>query len=72
MANKTWKLTVNEEELRALINHNNNLLFQSPTPEISLRLHDLVKRLNKETPEIELATDTKALPATPAMWGSNG
>lgn len=54
MANgKTWKLTVDEEELRALINHNNAKLFNECKPEISARLHDLVKRLNKDTPDVE-------------------
>lgn len=73
MANKTWKLTVNEDELKAIINHNNALLFHNPRPEISLRIHDLVKRLNKDTPEIEqqetTSNYTPQAPEAPAGWG---
>jgi hypothetical protein len=48
MAAKTWKLTVNEEELRVLINHSASTIYNEPNPEKSLRLHDLVKRLSKK------------------------
>lgn len=52
---KTWKLTVNEDELRALIDyHHNSVLIQGKHDvERSARIHDLTKRLNRETPEIE-------------------
>ena len=58
---KTWKLTVNEEELKALIWHHSHLHLHSAEPydedkpdvERSARIHDLTKRLNRETPEIE-------------------
>jgi hypothetical protein len=49
---KTWKLTVNEDELKALINHH-RFKTDDTTVETSARIHDLTKRLNKETPEIE-------------------
>jgi len=50
---KTFKLTVDENELRAIISHH---MYSSPdgfTVERSSRIHDLTKRLNKETPELE-------------------
>ena len=55
---KTWKLTVNEEELKALIcfhseEHSNNANHAMPDVERSARIHDLTKRLNRKTPEVE-------------------
>ncbi len=52
---KTFGLRVNEEELMALIKHHsyNIMDHQSPLPEMSERLHNLVKRLHKDTPEVE-------------------
>lgn len=55
---KTWTLKVNEDELKALILHHNGVIFHTPfdekvKAETSARLHDLVKRLHKDTPEIE-------------------
>ena len=50
---KTFKLTVTEDELRALIDFNLAHHQDKPTVESSARIHDLTKRLNKETPEIE-------------------
>lgn len=63
---KTWKLTVNEDELRALINHHVNSMFGDTSIERSARIHDLTKRLNKETPEIENAE--QAQPKAPEGW----
>ena len=63
MSNKTWKLTVNEEELKALIDHHKQRsCFNSYDVETSSRIHDLTKRLNKDTPEIEpeVKTENKA------------
>lgn len=50
---KTWKLTVTEEELRAIISYNTNRLAHDPTIERSARIHELTKKLNKNDPEIE-------------------
>lgn len=50
---RAWKLTVNEEELRALIAHNMSKHYEKMDVEYSARIHDLTKRLNKDTPEIE-------------------
>jgi hypothetical protein len=62
---KTFKLTVTEDELRALIRHHANSLtytgsinaigmdYSNYSTETSERIHTLTKRLNKETPEIE-------------------
>lgn len=60
---KTWKLTVNEDELKALIAyHSRNHVYASDvncidaydiSTERSQRIHDLTKRLNRETPEVE-------------------
>lgn len=86
---KTWKLTVNEEELKALISWHNmammghvtNDRYNAPdiSPERSARIHDLTKRLNKETPDIETEDKQQAqtnpvanaLAAAPpaASWG---
>ena len=51
---KTFKLTITEAELRALIDYHlstHNVLNYST--ETSERIHTLTKRLNKDTPEIE-------------------
>ena len=50
---KTWMLRVTEDELKCLINNTAGKIYSDPTPENSARLHDLVKRLNKDTPEID-------------------
>lgn len=58
---KTWKLTVNEDELKAIIHHHALKVLTAidnqnwPDPETSARIHDLTKRLNKAEPEIENA-----------------
>lgn len=62
---KTWKLTVNEDELRALITHHLNKMFGEQSVERSARIHDLTKRLNKETPEIENAEQAQPQQAAP-------
>ena len=51
---RTFKLQVNEDELKALILHNKECLYNDMTPERCARIHDLIKRLNRETPEIEI------------------
>lgn len=52
---KTFKLTVTEDELKALIKYHSSIMADGYhyEPDTSERLHNLVKRLNKETPEIE-------------------
>lgn len=60
---KTFKLTVTEDEMKALIRHhastlmyNGNAMLDGSSNypiETSERIHTLTKRLNKETPEIE-------------------
>jgi pyruvate-formate lyase-activating enzyme len=52
---KKFKLTVDEEELKALIRFHSANILDNDNYEIerSQRIHDLTKRLNKETPEIE-------------------
>ena len=51
---KTFKITVDESELRAIIDYHLSLHeiigYKSETSE---RIHNLTKRLNKDTPEIE-------------------
>ena len=56
---KTWTLKINEEEMRALITHHNNSMFGDQSVERSARIHDLTKRLNKDTPDIENAEQTQ-------------
>lgn len=53
---KTWKITIDENELKALISFHGQMLAISgdTSTERSSRIHDLTKRLNKEDkPEIE-------------------
>ena len=50
---KTFKLTVTEEELKALISHHAINMHTNFDTETSERIHTLTKRLNKDTPEIE-------------------
>lgn len=51
---KTFGLRINEEELRALIDYHAAMHGKGDYDiERSQRIHDLTKRLNKETPEIE-------------------
>lgn len=51
---KTFKVTITEEELIAIIEHHaHKMSSYEITPERSARIHDLTKRLHKETPEIE-------------------
>ena len=53
---KTFKLTVTEDELKALINHHAFNMANREGPfdtDTSERIHNLTKRLNKDTPEIE-------------------
>ena len=68
---KTWKLTVNEEELRALINHHAHRMLDHWAHDIetSSRIHDLTKRLNKEVSEND-PTVTNAFTADGAAIGS--
>ncbi len=62
---KTFKITVTEDELRALIRHHATLMtysgsigtagydYSNYSTETSERIHTLTKRLNKDIPEIE-------------------
>ena len=55
---KTFKLTVTEEELRALIDHHVDMHGKGDYEvERSERIHTLTKRLNRDTPEIEGTID---------------
>lgn len=53
MSNKKFKVTLSEDELKAVIMHNMQSMYNSMNVETSARIHDLTKRLNKETPESE-------------------
>lgn len=51
---KTFKVTLTEDELKAIIEyHAEKMVSYDITPERSARIHDLTKRLNKDTPEID-------------------
>lgn len=56
---RKFRLQVTEGELSALIHHHSMIIQnlieaeKQVTSEMSERLHDLVKRLNRTTPEIE-------------------
>ena len=71
---KTFKLTVTEDELKALINHHSRIIQNSiedgalPSIDTSERIHNLTKRLNKDTPEIEPAQATAAKDEQQTSW----
>jgi hypothetical protein len=75
---KTWKVALTEDELKAVIEMHLQKMYSDATPERSARIHDLTKRLNKETLEIEndpRPSETKpstaaaeASPASTADW----
>ena len=56
---KKFKMEINEGELMALIHHHSRIIQihiedgNTPSTEISERIHTLTKRLNRDTPEIE-------------------
>lgn len=51
---KTFTFKATEDELLALIKHHSlNMVHNSPTPEMSERLHFLTKKLHKDTPDVE-------------------
>ena len=68
---KTFKLQITEEELIALIAYNTDKLsgMAHPPLEIAQRIVDLTRRLNKDTPEIEVEKEFK--PEIPKAWGSS-
>jgi hypothetical protein len=69
MSNRTWKITVDEDELKVLINFNASRLNSSYQVDYSQRIHNLTKRLNKDEPEIEKPAENVKDVAVPAAWG---
>lgn len=77
---RKFRLQVTEEELIALIGHHSVKINEKvyggttglPSVENSERLHDLMKRLHKTTPEIEEivnnTTETKQEQAQGSQW----
>lgn len=63
---KTWKVALTEDEMVAVVEHHLKKMYTDATPERSARIHDLTKRLNKETLEIENDPRPKE-EATPQM-----
>jgi hypothetical protein len=55
---KKFKLILTEHELKALIDHyhSSHWHVKNYSTETSERIHNLTKRLNKNTPEIEVAS----------------
>lgn len=49
---RTFKLTINEDELQALIRHH-KMHISDTSVETSARIHDLTKRLNKRIDDVE-------------------
>ena len=75
---KTYQTKLTEEELRALISHHATMICygdENINAERSKRLHDLVKRLNDDKPEIEEKETTAVLQtqaqSEPQPWGNN-
>lgn len=50
---RKFKVTLNEDELKAVISYNSGRLWENYSVECSARIHDLTKRLNRDTPEVE-------------------
>ena len=72
---KTYKLQITEEELIALIEYNtrklrNQAYNEKPSTEIAQRIVDLTRRLNKDTPEIEVEKEFKPEVKIPEGWKS--
>lgn len=71
---RKFRLQVTEDELIALIKHHSYNIMDhvNPIPDMSERLHDLVKRLHKTSPEIEEVvnntTETKQEQAQGSQW----
>lgn len=70
---KTWKLTVDEEEMHALIEHHSikHSIAHGDgfKVERSSRIHDLTKRLNKkDEPEIEVEKTETKTETVPQAW----
>lgn len=67
---RKFRLQVTEDELLALIQFHGANISNTAKPSIdtSERLHDLVKRLNKETPDIEPSQATAAKEEAPSSW----
>ena len=60
---KTFKLTVTEEELKALIDYQTSMHAKGDYEiERSYRIHDLTKRLNKKDNEPEETNETNKQP----------
>ena len=77
MADRTWKLTIDDDELKTLIRWHSEMLLISGHYNIerSARIHFLTRRLNKEdAPEIEKEkeqppiTDEQAKSHLPSGW----
>ena len=74
---KTYKLQITEEELIALISYNTRKLrnqtysaSEKPSTETAQRIVDLTRRLNKDTPEIEIEKEFKPEVKIPEDWKS--
>jgi len=59
MSERTWKIALNEDELKALIEHHSikHSVSSSFDVQRSARIHDLTKRLNRKD-EIETEKET--------------
>lgn len=69
---KTWKITLDEDELRSLIQYHSENHAVDPSVETSARIHDLTKRLHKkdeaETVEEKPTENVKEV-VIPSAWG---
>jgi hypothetical protein len=76
MEMKTWTVKLYEDELKALIQHHTIKIAEhdNPTTDMSERLHNLVKRLHKETPDIsddprpEETVQQQQVPLAKSTW----
>lgn len=59
MSERKFKITLDEDELKAVIGYHLNNHYGSYDVERSARIHDLTKRLNKKENEPEAADETQ-------------
>lgn len=70
---KTFTFKATEEELMALIRHHSFNIHNddNPNPEMSERLHFLMKKLHKDTPDVEETKEPTAAPEAMVTSGAS-
>jgi hypothetical protein len=69
MSERKFKITLDEDELKAVIGYHLNNHYGSYDVERSARIHDLTKRLNKKDDEKETTEVPEQQPQTSTVSG---